>query len=221
MRVVKPHGIHGTENERSEANARDLAQVLEQSGEAVIVKDLNAVVTYWKREAASLCSFSAEEAVGQPLRKLPAAELSEADYARLIERVRAGRPTSSTTERRKRSGEIIHVALKTTPLLDDQGVLVGEITIARDVTAMYQKEEALRRADRELRLHAPDAIPRLAVPLNPTQPIPIRRALSTVPFNEILVGLAARASLFATSDRRDRLSRDGRRLSCVGYVGFG
>jgi PAS domain S-box-containing protein len=52
--------------------------VLEQSGEAVIVKDLNAVVTYWNAEAASLYGFSAQEAVGQPLRKLHAADLSEA-----------------------------------------------------------------------------------------------------------------------------------------------
>ena len=150
MQVVKPQGIHGTENERSESSARDLAQVLEQSGEAVIVKDLNAVVTYWNREAASLYGFSAEEAIGQPLRKLHAAELSETEYACLLERVRAGRPTSSTTERRKKSGDIVRVTLNTTPLLDEQGTLIGEITIARDVTAMYQKEEALRRADRTL-----------------------------------------------------------------------
>ena len=190
MQVVKLPRNHAAESGRLEASARQLAQVLEQSGEAVIVKDLNAVVTYWNREAASLYGFSAEEAIGQPLRKLHAAELSEADYAGLLERIRAGRPTSSTTERRKKSGEIIRVALKTTPLLDDQGVLAGEITIARDVTAMYQKEEALRRADREQRLQARDSIPRLAVPLNPAQPIPIRRALSKVPLNEILVGLA-------------------------------
>src|ERR1700688_1547792 len=147
MPVVKPHRVHGTENERSEPSARNLAQVLEQSGEAVIIKDLNAVVTYWNREATSLYGFSAEEAIGQPLRKLHAADLSDADYSRLQERVLAGRPTSSTTERRKKSGEIIRVTLKTTPLLDDQGNLIGEITNARDVTAMYLKEEALRRAN--------------------------------------------------------------------------
>lgn len=79
MRVVKPHTVYGAENERSGVSANELAQVLEQSGEAVIVKDLNAVVTYWNREAAALYGFSAEEAVGQPLRKLHAAELSEAD----------------------------------------------------------------------------------------------------------------------------------------------
>ena len=60
----------GTKNQPSEPSARDLAQVLERSGEAVIVKDLNAVVSYWNREAASLYGFSAEDAIGQPLRKL-------------------------------------------------------------------------------------------------------------------------------------------------------
>jgi diguanylate cyclase (GGDEF)-like protein/PAS domain S-box-containing protein len=150
MQIVKPQLVQDAGNERSERSARELAQVLEQSDEAVIVKDLNGVVTYWNREAASLYGFSAEEAIGQPLRKLHAAELSEADYARLLERVRGGRPTTSTTERRKKSGEIIRVTLKTAPLLDEEGNLVGEITIARDVTAMFQKEEALRRAEETL-----------------------------------------------------------------------
>jgi diguanylate cyclase len=190
MPVVKPHRVYGTENERSKPSARDLAQVLDHSGEAVMVKDLNAVVTYWNREAASLYGFSAEEAIGQPLRKLHAAELSEADYASLLARVRAGLPTSSTTERRKKNGEIVRVIINTTPLLDEQGSLVGEITIARDVTAMFQKEEALRRAERELGLQGQDSFPRLAVPSNPTGPSQIQRALSKAPINEILVGLA-------------------------------
>ena len=50
----------------------------------------NAVVTYWNREATSLYGFSAQEAIGQPLRKLHAADLSDADYARIQERIRAG-----------------------------------------------------------------------------------------------------------------------------------
>jgi diguanylate cyclase len=194
MPVVNPHRGHGPQNERSEPSARDLAQVLEQSGEAVIVKDLNAVVTYWNREAAALYGFSAEEAIGQPLRKLHAAELSEADYAGLLERVRAGRPTSSTTKRRKKNGEIVRVTLKTTPLVDEQGALVGEITIARDVTATYQKQEALRKEDRELHLRSQHSLPRFGVPLNSTHQDQIRRALNKAPFNEILVGLTVLVS---------------------------
>jgi PAS domain S-box-containing protein len=74
MQFVKPQRVLAAGNEPAAARAHELAQVLEQSGEAVIVKDLNAVVTYWNREAAALCGFSAEEAIGQPLRRLHAAE---------------------------------------------------------------------------------------------------------------------------------------------------
>jgi diguanylate cyclase (GGDEF)-like protein/PAS domain S-box-containing protein len=152
MRVVKSHNVRGVPSKGSEVSASELAQVLEQSGEAVIVKNLDAVVTYWNSEAASLYGFSAEEAVGQSLQKLHAAELSEVDYKRLLARVRAGRPTSQVTERRKKSGETIRVALKTTPLLDCYGGLIGEITIARDVTESERVAGSLHKANRALRV---------------------------------------------------------------------
>jgi diguanylate cyclase (GGDEF)-like protein/PAS domain S-box-containing protein len=146
----KPHIVHDAAPGRAESLARELAQVLEQCGDAVIVKDLNAVVTFWNREATSLYGFSAEEAVGKSLRKLHAAELSEADYERLLARVRSGRPTSSVSERHRKDGKAIRVALKTTPLLDGDGQLIGEITIATDITALHEKEQALHAAQQTI-----------------------------------------------------------------------
>jgi diguanylate cyclase (GGDEF)-like protein/PAS domain S-box-containing protein len=150
MRHLRPVSGRRADLAQSEARARQLEQVLEQSGEAVIVKDLDAVVTFWNREATALYGFSSEEAVGQPLRKLHAADLSEADYAKVLARVRAGKPTSTTTERRKKSGETVKVAIKTTPLHDERGQLVGEITVARDITTLHRTEEALRAAQATL-----------------------------------------------------------------------
>jgi diguanylate cyclase (GGDEF)-like protein/PAS domain S-box-containing protein len=150
MQAVKPEVILGVENGQSAPYAHDLEQVLEQTGEAVIVKDMAAVVTFWNREAASMYGFTAAEAVGQPMRKLHCADLSEAEYARILARIRAGIPTSSSNERRKKSGEVVRVALKTTPLFDDHNKLVGEITVARDVTVLHRTEEALRAAQATL-----------------------------------------------------------------------
>ena len=143
MRGVTQSLARGAEGATPDTHASDLEQVLDQTGEAVIIKDLNAVVTYWNREAASLYGFSAQEALGKPLRSLHAADLSDADYARLLERVRAGRPTASFAERRKKNGEVVRVALKTAPLLDTHGQLIGEITVARDITTLRRTEEAL------------------------------------------------------------------------------
>ena len=149
MLAVKPHGIHGTENERSEPSARDLAQVLDHCGEAVIIKDLNAVVTYWNREADSLYGFSAEQAIGQPLRKLHAAELSEADYASLLERVARDvplhRPPSGEEERRH------HPCRAEDEAVAGRARRVGRRDHDRaGRTAYRQTEEALRRAERRV-----------------------------------------------------------------------
>jgi diguanylate cyclase (GGDEF)-like protein/PAS domain S-box-containing protein len=150
MTIAKPQAVPTDASRPAEVVARELEQVLEQIGEAVIVKDLNAVVTYWNREAASLYGYSPQEAVGQSLRKLHAADLSEAEYQKLLERVRSGTSSASVANRRKKSGDTVRVSLKTSPLLDDQGKLVGEITVARDVTALYRTEESLRAAQANL-----------------------------------------------------------------------
>src|ERR1035438_2851291 len=104
MQLVKAQRDRSTGNEHSEAHAHELErvleQVLEQTGEAVIVKDLNAVVTYRNREAVSLYGFYAHEAVGQPLRKLHAADLSDADYARLLHPAPARPPPPPPPARR-------------------------------------------------------------------------------------------------------------------------
>jgi diguanylate cyclase (GGDEF)-like protein/PAS domain S-box-containing protein len=152
MKFAKVPIERARDHEQSESSAHEFAQVLEHIGEAVIVKDLNALVTYWNREACSIYGFTSEEAVGQPLRKLHAADLSDADYARLLARVRAGLPTSATTERRKKNGEIVRVTLRTSPLLDSEGALIGEITVARDVTALHRSQEALGAAQATLQL---------------------------------------------------------------------
>jgi diguanylate cyclase (GGDEF)-like protein/PAS domain S-box-containing protein len=149
MRMIKPPAVDKVQG-APPAGAIELEQVLDQISEAVIVKDLNAVVTYWNREAASLYGYSAREAIGRPLKNLHAADLSPTDYARLLERIRSGQPSASTAERRKKGGEIVRVAIKTTPLLDEQGELIGEITIARDVTALHQQQEALSAAQATL-----------------------------------------------------------------------
>jgi len=150
MAIVKSQSVARAANRPPEIVARELEQVLEQIGEAVIVKDLDAVVTYWNREAASLYGFSPQEAVGQSLRNLHAADLSDAEYQKLLERVRSGAASSSVANRRKKSGETVRVSIKTSPLLDEHGKLVGEITVARDVTALFRTEESLRTAQANL-----------------------------------------------------------------------
>lgn len=128
-----------------------LEKTLESSGESIVIKDLNAVVTFWNPQATALYGFTAEEAIGHPLRELHAADLSEEAYARVLARIRSGEPTSSDTERKKKNGEHLHVLIRTTPLFDENGVLVAESTITRDVSDIRRAEDALDLAKTALK----------------------------------------------------------------------
>jgi diguanylate cyclase (GGDEF)-like protein/PAS domain S-box-containing protein len=127
-----------------------LAQVIEASDDAIVVKDLDGVVTLWNAAAATLYGYAASEAVGQTLDQLHAGDLSPAQYEAVRARIRAGRPTTGVVERRRKSGEGVRVLIRTAPLHDPQGRLAGEVTIARDVTALGKAEAALQEAQARL-----------------------------------------------------------------------
>ena len=101
-------------HEYFKTRALHLEQVLEQSGDSVIVKDLNAVVTYWNREATKIYGFSTQEATGRTIRELHAANDTGEQYQQLLARIRSGNGTSSTAERRKKNGDLVWVSCKTT-----------------------------------------------------------------------------------------------------------
>ncbi len=131
--------------------ALQLEKTLESSGESVVIKDLNAVVTFWNPQATALYGFTADDAIGHPLRELHAADLSEDAYARVLARIRSGEPSTSTTERKKKNGENVHVLIRTTPLFDEKGGLVAESTITRDISDIRRAEDALNVAKSALK----------------------------------------------------------------------
>ena len=128
-----------------------LERTLACVGESVVIKDLDAVVTFWNPQATALYGFTAEEAIGHPLRELHAADLSEEAYGRVLARIRSGEPSLSTTDRKKKNGDILHVMIRTTPLFDEDGVLVGESTITRDISDIRRAEDALEVAKTALK----------------------------------------------------------------------
>ena len=127
-----------------------LEQVIEQSGECIFVKDMNAVITLWNREATALYGFTPAEAIGRSIRELHAIDVSDAEFAAILTRVRSGKSITRDLQRRKKNGDIVQVQSRTTPLTDPGGQLIGEISIVRDVTALHHAEAALRSAQEGL-----------------------------------------------------------------------
>lgn len=144
MEVVKANTTHLSLGESSlNFRVRLLEQALMSLDEAVLIKDLNAVVVFWNKGAEELYGFTAQEAIGRCVRELHAASLSEEAYAAMLTQLHSGVPKVSEVERKNKNGKTVHVRMQKAPLFDELGVLIGESTITRDVDDIRKLEEAL------------------------------------------------------------------------------
>jgi len=133
------------------ARHRLLTAALEHAGEAILIKDLDAVVIYWNREAEALYGYSSEEALGRSIRALHGSDLSDEQWREVMKRVRSGMPSRRRAERRCKDGRTVMVDIVNTPLLDAEGRLCAELTVARDVTEFDRVERSLIAAQTDLK----------------------------------------------------------------------
>src|SRR6202012_4334172 len=93
-----------------------LAEVVRGTGDAVLSKDLEGVVTSWNPAAERLYGYSAEEAIGRHISFLGPAD-HEHEEMRIPDRVRAGeRLETYETERIRADGARISVSLTVSPI---------------------------------------------------------------------------------------------------------
>jgi len=136
------------ERKRAEETRAYLSAIVESSYDAIISKTLDGVVTSWNRAAELLYGYTAEEMIGQPVRRLvPSGRYDEADE--ILKRLRRGEQVSEfETVRLRKDKTLIDVSLTISPIKDSRGKLVGGSTIARDITERRRAEDEIREGVR-------------------------------------------------------------------------
>ncbi len=112
------------------ADSARAAAILDALARAVVVTDMDGLVTAWNARAAALYGWTAEEATGQDLQALldPTMPLSRIDA--ITERLLSGERWSGEFTVRNREGERIPVHSEISGLHDEDGDLVGTISLA-------------------------------------------------------------------------------------------
>jgi PAS domain S-box-containing protein len=124
--------------------ARRLASIVESSDDAIVSKDLNGIVTSWNRASERMFGYSADEMIGQSIRRIiPADRQSEEDD--VVAQIRRGEKVDHfETIRQRKDGSLIPISLTVSPIRDERGVVVGASKIARDISD--RKEADAERA---------------------------------------------------------------------------
>ena len=133
-----------TERKRAEETNRRLAAIIESSGDAIISKDLDEIVTSWNKEAERLFGYGADEIIGKPISVLVPPNRHNEELG-IIERLRQGeRVLRYETVCLRKDGATLDVSLAVSPIRDGTGNIIGASKIARDITGRVRTER--RRA---------------------------------------------------------------------------
>jgi len=140
-----------SDREMALTSREQLAAVINSSQDAIIGSDMDGVVRTWNMGAQAVFGHAAEEMVGTPIRRLIPESLAGEEEA-ILETLREGRKMEAMeTRRQAKDGRLIEVSLAISPIRDGAGRVVGGSQIARDITALKERE---REAGRLSRLHA-------------------------------------------------------------------
>ncbi|OIR13721.1 autoinducer 2 sensor kinase/phosphatase LuxQ [mine drainage metagenome] len=135
-----------TERKRQDAMRAELAAIVESSSDAIIGKTLDGIITSWNKSAETIYGYSAAEIVGQPITLL-APPSRHAEIYDFTEKIRNGASVVNyESERIRKDGTPIQIALTLSPIKDASGKITGVSTIARDITEKKRLENEVRQA---------------------------------------------------------------------------
>ncbi|MGL4962712.1 MAG: PAS domain S-box protein [Inquilinus sp.] len=139
-----------TDRYKGELAAQRLAAIVESSDDAVLVKDLNGIITTWNRGAERLFGYTAHEMIGKPVTLLIPADRQDEEPA-ILARLRRGEHVEHyETIRQRKDGSLIDVSLTVSPVRSSTGEVVGASKIARDITERKRAQERQMMLLREM-----------------------------------------------------------------------
>lgn len=128
-------------SDRTEESRYRLAAIVESADDAIASKTLEGVITSWNRGAEKLFGYSAQEIIGRHVTVLfPPDRIPEEQT--ILDRIQRGqRIEHYETERIRKDGTSVAVALTISPIRNDAGEIIGASKIARDITEQKRRDE--------------------------------------------------------------------------------
>jgi len=136
-----------SELERGDNATARLAAIVEGSEEAIFAYTLDGIITDWNPGASRLYGYSAEEAIGLNIFITAPPDLQN-ETREILASVAAGkRIRQFETIRRRKDGTLINVSFSVSPIVGQDGTVIGGSSILRDITSRKQMETKLQQSE--------------------------------------------------------------------------
>jgi len=147
-----------TESKRAEEAQSRLAAIVESSGDAIVSKDLNGIITSWNKAAERMFGYTANQVIGQSISLIIPLDRTDEERNILARIGRGERIEHFETVRLRKDGTQLNVSVTISPVRDSSGRVIGASKVARDITAQKRTERALSES-RQLYQAVTDASP--------------------------------------------------------------
>jgi PAS domain S-box-containing protein len=136
-----------TDKKRAEEARFRHAAIVQSSEDAIISKDLDAVIVSWNAGAQRIFGYTESEAVGRPITILIPPELWDEEN-QILKNLRAGGSIEHyETTRITKAGKKVAVSLTISPINDSSGRLLGFCKLAHDITERRRAEKVLHETN--------------------------------------------------------------------------
>jgi PAS domain S-box-containing protein len=147
LKAVKGVTLDVTESVLRESEIRKLNLAIEQSPAALVVTDLEGVITYVSPAFSHITGYRAEEAVGRPTSILKSGRTSQAVYEELWKTITSGKVWKGEWQNRKKDGTYYYEHASISPVTDDSGKIISYLAVKQDITErkLAEEEQAVQK----------------------------------------------------------------------------
>ena len=137
-----------TNRKLAEAENRQLAMVVEQSAEAIVITDTRGTILYVNPAFERTSGYSRQEVVGQNPRLLKSGKQDATFYKRLWAMLTRGETWQGRFCNRRKDGTLYEERATLSPIRNADGVITHYVAIKLDVTHEQQLEAQLQQAQK-------------------------------------------------------------------------
>jgi len=134
---------------RAEVNDAMLASLVRQSRDPIFSVTCDGLISTWNPASETLYGYTSEEAINSPLALIMPEDRRE-ESRTMFAAIMRGEMVFFETQRQRKDGRLVDVAISGAPLRDVHGAIIGVSAIHRDITQQREHERQMELVMREL-----------------------------------------------------------------------
>jgi len=137
-----------SERKENEEKISSLATVVEQAFQAIVITDLNGIITYVNPAFKKITGYDTEEIIGQSPRVLSGGQHDDKFYKELWDTIKSGNIWHGEFHNKRKDNNYYHENAIIFPIKNVEGAITKYAAIKQDVTEQKKLQEQLQQSQK-------------------------------------------------------------------------